>query len=138
MDILILGASPELCRFLPENSEFYPRKERYPLIFALPEAKRPWGKLACDTLAVWNDIASEITEGVRAENLVTCGFAPFCTLTLSSMGNGRSVLTVQREFARADGAAVPPQDVPLPEVWSELAAEEQIMLAGLWLMTGRL
>ena len=138
MKMLVLGASEELLAFLDGEAELLPTEERYPLIAVMPSTEMPEGRLRCDLLQLWDENAGEVLRKVEAESVVSCGFAPHCTLTLSSMEPERSVLTVQRAWLRADGTELSQQEIPLPQAWSRLSAEERIMLAGIRLLTGTL
>ena len=73
---------------------------------------------------------------VAAEQVIGCGFSPRSTLTLSSLGPPRAVLSVQRVLRCPDGRCVLPQDIPLPRQWCALPPETQLLLAGMELLLG--
>ena len=53
---------------------------------------------------------------LRAQQVVGCGLSPRCSLTLSGL-TPRPVLCVQRRLTAVNGAAIEPQDIPLPLRW---------------------
>ena len=51
----------------------------------------------------------------------------------------RPVLCVQRRLTAVNGAAIEPQDIPLPLRWGRLPPEALLLAAGAWLLAeGRL
>ena len=64
---------------------------------------------------------------LRAQQVVGCGLSP------------RPVLCVQRRLTAVNGAAIEPQDIPLPLRWGRLPPEALLLAAGAWLLAeGRL
>ena len=75
---------------------------------------------------------------LRAQQGVGCGLSPRCSLTLSGL-TPRPVLCVQRRLTAVNGAAIEPQDIPLPLRWGRLPPEALLLAAGAWLLAeGRL
>ena len=75
---------------------------------------------------------------LRAQQVVGCGLSPRCSLTLSGL-TPRTVLCVQRRLTAVNGAAIEPQDIPLPLRWGRLPPEALLLAAGAWLLAeGRL
>ena len=75
---------------------------------------------------------------LRAQQVVGCGLSPRCSLTLSGL-TPRPVLCVQRRLTAVNGAAIEPQDIPLPLRWGRLPPEALLLAAGAWLLAeGRL
>lgn len=75
---------------------------------------------------------------LRAQQVVGCGLSPRCSLTLSGL-TPRPVLCVQRRLTALNGAAIEPQDIPLPLRWGRLPPEALLLAAGAWLLAeGRL
>ncbi|MGM9619294.1 MAG: hypothetical protein ACI3W8_05635 [Oscillospiraceae bacterium] len=143
MRICILGGDERFWRFLdaPGDWTFCSVPEEgvcYDLAVLLPAVRRLTEKLRSRTLLLWEEYAETLLAVAEGEQVVSCGFAARNTLTLASLDRGRAVLTVQRELVRGDGAAVAPQDIPLPESWAVLPPEQQVMLAGLRLLLGTL
>ena len=91
-----------------------------------------WGEvprgLSCETMLLWEGVIPR--EKLQAKRVVSCGFSPRCSLTLSSFSPQGATLSVQRAILCPAGRCIPPQDIPLPRAWSGLTAEEQLMLAG--------
>ena len=109
-----------------------PKKgESYDLMAVLSAAALPQG-VRCSVLLLWE---GELPS-VAAEQVIGCGFSPRSTLTLSSLGPPRAVLSVQRVLRCTDGRCVLPQDIPLPPQWCDLLPETQLMLAGMALLLG--
>ena len=92
------------------------------------------GGLWCRTLllpqGVW-------TEPLAVRQAVSYGPSPQSTLTLSSLTR-RGVLCVQRQVTALDGSVIEPQDIPLPEAWGCWETEPLLLLAGVYLLLGRL
>ena len=64
---------------------------------------------------------------LRAQQVVGSGLTP------------RPVLCVQRRLTAVNGAAIEPQDIPLPLRWGRLPPEALLLAAGAWLLAeGRL
>lgn len=77
-------------------------------------------------------------EPLHACQVVSCGLSPRSSLTLSSLAQ-RRVLCVQRRLTAVSGAAIEPQDIPLPLRWGRLPPEALLLAAGAWLLAeGRL
>ena len=97
-----------------------------------------WGDvprgLSCETMLLWE--GAVLRETLRAKQVISCGFSPRCSLTLSSISPEGAILSVQRTILCPDGRCVLPQDIPLPPQWAALPAEEQLMLAGTALLMG--
>ena len=97
-----------------------------------------WGEvpegLDCETMLLWEGSVPQGT--LRAKRVISCGFSPRCSLTLSSISTRGAILSVQRTILCPDGRCVLPQDIPLPQAWAALPAEEQLMLAGAALLMG--
>ena len=124
---------PELCR--PDDGEVLPRG--WDLLALDREGARRLtarGGLRCRTLllpqGVW-------TEPLAVRQAVSYGPSPQSTLTLSSLTR-RGVLCVQRQVAALDGSVIEPQDIPLPEAWGCWETEPLLLLAGVYLLLGRL
>ena len=100
----------------------------------LPGIRRLCGRLHGEVLLLWGESAEALLRKASGQLVVSCGFSPRDTLTVASMEDCRTVLTVQRELLRPDGRRILPQDIPLPECWRTIPAEERVMLAGLLLM----
>ena len=92
------------------------------------------GGLRCQTLLLpqggW-------TEPLAVRQAVSYGPSPQSTLTLSSLTR-RGVLCVQRQVTALDGSVIEPQDIPLPEAWGCWETEPLLLLAGVYLLLGRL
>mgnify|MGYP004706964367 FL=1 len=76
-------------------------------------------------------------EPLRACQVVSCGLSPRSSLTLSSLAQ-RRVLCVQRQLTALDDTLIEPQDIPLPAVWDCWETEPLLLLAGAYLLLGRL
>ena len=76
-------------------------------------------------------------EPLRACQVVSCGLSPRSSLTLSSLAQ-RRVLCVQRQLTALDDTLIEPQDIPLPAVWDCWETEHLLLLAGAYLLLGRL
>ena len=76
-------------------------------------------------------------EPLRACQVVSCGLSLQSSLTLSSLAQ-RRVLCVQRQLTALNGAAIEPQDIPLPAAWGCWETEPWLLLAGAYLLLGRL
>ena len=68
--------------------------------------------LCCTVLLPQENTAAPL----RAQQVVGCGLSPRCSLTLSGL-TPRPVLCVQRRLTAVNGAAIEPQDIPLPLRW---------------------
>lgn len=138
MPNLVLGGGENLRRYLAQQGKelhFHAeRGGRFDLAAILPGAQRPAAALSCAVLLLWEDEAEAWLGCIRAEQAVSCGFAPQNSLTPASTKPGHSVVTVQRELLRPDGRYVWPQDVPLPEEWNGFSLPEQLILTGLRLL----
>lgn len=137
MPDLVLGGGETLRRYLARQGKdlrFHAEEGRFELVAILPGAERPAAELSCAVLLLWEDGAETWLNCIRAEQAVSCGFAPQNTLTPASTEPGHSVVTVQRELLRPDGRFIWPQDVPLPEEWSGFPLPEQLILVGLRLL----
>ena len=77
------------------------------------------------------------TEPLRAGQVVSCGLSPQSSLTLSSLSR-RGVLCVQRQLTTPDGRLIEPQEIPLPAAWGCYETEPLLLLAGTYLLLGRL
>ena len=77
------------------------------------------------------------TEPLRAGQVVSCGPSPQSSLTLSSLSR-RGVLCVQRQLTAPDGRLIEPQEIPLPAAWGCYETEPLLLLAGTYLLLGRL
>ena len=70
----------------------------------------------------------------NAEKVITYGMASHNALTLSSVGENRCVLTIQREIVTVFGKTLEPQDVVIPRLHLEpqcaLAASAALLIAG--------
>ena len=88
----------------------------------------------CTALLLWEGTA--LQERWGAQQVISCGFSPRCSLTLASFSPRGAVLSVQRAIPCGDGRCILPQDIPLPQEWAGLSAEEQLMLAGAALLLG--
>ena len=77
------------------------------------------------------------TEPLAVRQAVSYGPSPQSTLTLSSLTR-RGVLCVQRQVTALDGSVIEPQDIPLPEAWGCWETEPLLLLAGVYLLLGRL
>ena len=69
--------------------------------------------------------------------MVSCGLSPRSSLTLSSLAQ-RRVLCVQRQLTALDDTLIEPQDIPLPAAWDCWETEPLLLLAGAYLLLGRL
>ena len=76
-------------------------------------------------------------EPLRACQVVSCGLSPRSSLTLSSLAQ-RRVLCVQRQLTALDDTLMEPQDIPLPAAWDCWETEHLLLLAGAYLLLGRL
>ena len=76
-------------------------------------------------------------EPLRACQVVSCGLSPRSSLTLSSLAQLR-VLCVQRQLTALDDTLIEPQDIPLPAAWDCWETEPLLLLAGTYLLLGRL
>ena len=65
-----------------------------------------------------------------ADTVITYGLSSRDSLTLSSLEE--PVLCIQRTLPRPDGAAIEPQEIPLPPLLEP--AEQLLPLLGLWLL----
>lgn len=144
MESALFGGSAGLVRQLPAGVR--------PVETAEELAKTPWellaltrpgcGRLAlaearcrCKTLLVPGDAGEDVLCRVTAEQVVGVGLDCRASLTFSSLREG-ALLCVQRTLFRTDGAAVEPQELPLPAL--TLPPEEALLLWGLRLLTGGL
>ena len=73
----------------------------------------------------------------RAEQAVGYGLDGHSSLTLSSIGS-RPMLCIQRSFSDLSGSTVEMQELALPRRWATLVPQEQLFLAGVWLLGGSL
>ena len=89
----------------------------------------------CATLLTPGDTGEGALRHVAAEQVVSVGLDCRATLTFSSLREG-AVLCVQRTLLRLDGAAVEPQELPLPAL--TLPPEEALLLWGLRLLMGEI
>ncbi len=94
---------------------------------ALAEAEG--GGIICRLLLAPGDLPA-LPARVRAEAVISYGLSPRDSLTLSSLAD--PVLCVQRALPRPDGAAVEPQEFPLPPLPGP--AESLLPLLGLRLL----
>ena len=78
-----------------------------------------------------------VRQPLRACQVVSCGLSPRSSLTLSSLAQ-RRVLCVQRQLTALDDTLIEPQDIPLPAVWDCWETEHLLLLAGAYLLLGRL
>ena len=88
----------------------------------------------CRTLLLPQDVWRE---PLRACQVVSCGLSPRSSLTLSSLAR-RRVLCVQRQLTALDDTLIEPQDIPLPAAWDCWETESLLLLAGAYLLLGRL
>lgn len=102
------------------------------------DAEMVRGRLHCGTALLWEEACASLTQRLCCEQIVGCGFSPRNSLTLASLAPQRAVLSVQRAIVGMDGRCIPPQDIPLPREWAAWSAEEQLLLAGVALLTGGL
>ena len=133
--ICVCGGDGELEKHLhlPCDGQLLPPRqgECYDLAAVFSAAALPQG-VHCTVLLLWE---GELP-AVAAEQVIGCGFSPRSTLTLSSLGPPRAVLSVQRVLRCPDGRCVLPQDIPLPRQWCALPPETQLLLAGMELLRG--
>lgn len=87
-------------------------------------------EIRCQTLLTPGDCPPALLVCLHADTVVSYGLSPRDTLTLSSLTE--PVLCVQRTLIRPDGAAVEPQEFPLPELPGP--AVELLPLLGLRLL----
>ena len=69
-----------------------------------------------------------------ARNVITYGMSPVSTVTMSSVGENRCVLTVQREITTMWGDVIEPQDIVVPRMHLAphyaLAASAALLIMG--------
>ncbi len=70
-----------------------------------------------------------------ARQTVDCGLHTRSSLTLSSL-TPQPVLCIQRCLTDVRGAAIEPQELPLPPDWTRFEAEPLLLLAGVRLLLG--
>ncbi len=85
----------------------------------------------CETLLLPEGQGDLVPGRVAAERVVSVGLDRRASLTFSSLRDG-AVLCVQRTLLRPDGAAVEPQERPLPALTGPL--ETALLLWGLRLL----
>ena len=61
-------------------------------------------------------LPGSVKSACSADFVVTYGMAPDDTVTLSSVGEDRCVMTVQRDIYTLDGAVIEPQDIVIPRM----------------------
>nr|WP_325212728.1 hypothetical protein [uncultured Oscillibacter sp.] len=138
MDAAIYGCPAEWTRLLPPGARRVRREEEltehiWPLLALTPEGCRELaaagGGIVCRLLLVPGELQA-LPAQVRAETVISYGLSPRDSLTLSSLTE--PVLCVQRALPRPDGAAVDPQEFPLPPL--PAPAEILLPLLGLRLL----
>ena len=98
------------------------------------EVRRTW--------SIWHFFAADWGGGCRRPyrrwtRRCCCAGAGSCWC-LSGL-TPRPVLCVQRRLTAVNGAAIEPQDIPLPLRWGRLPPEALLLAAGAWLLAeGRL
>lgn len=135
MRICVRGGGEDFRKWvtLPQEWELTEQLQDAELLVILPGAET-LGRIQCGTLLLWE--GEQLQNDAHAAQVIGCGFSPRSSLTLASLASTGAVLSVQRAILCPDGRCVPPQDIPLPQEWASLSAEEQVMLAGIALLTG--
>ncbi len=79
-------------------------------------------------------IPYELEDSAIAKNVITYGMSPMSTVTMSSVGENRCILTVQREITTMWGDMIEPQDIVVPRMHLAphyaLAASAALLIMG--------
>ena len=125
----ISGIGRRILRYTTREVRIHGQHGVFPRLAALGRAP------LCRTVLMPQEAAGA---WLRARQVVGCGLSPRCSLTLSGL-SPRPVLCVQRRLTAVNGAAIEPQDIPLPLRWGRLPPEALLLAAGAWLLAeGRL
>ena len=87
---------------------------------------------SCKTLLLPGNAATAITQLVQANQVVSTGLSPLCTITFSSLMDSQALVCIQRTLIRPDGTELEPQELPMP--LPSLPPEEQLLLLGMQLL----
>jgi len=91
--------------------------------------------LSCRTALIPGGL-STLTRALPADTIVSYGPAPRNTVTLSSLGEGKAAVAIQREFLTLDGRPVERQELILP--WNQLSPDLLLVQVGAALLLGRI
>lgn len=95
------------------------------------------GTLCARCLLLPGDSEPSLLRALRASEVVSYGFSPRDTLTLSSVTGTDRFLCLQRSLLTLDGALLEPQELPLSPALSALDAEDALLAAGVNLLSQR-
>ena len=90
--------------------------------------------LSCQTLLVPVDMYRPLWQ---ARQVVSYGLSNRSSLTLSSMDR-HDMLCVQRTLVDRLGRPMEAQELPLPASWHVFSPAERLLLAGIWLLWGKM
>ena len=91
---------------------------------------------ACRTLLMASHLSGEDLGQVSAERVISLGFSPRDSLTLTAMEE-QPVICLQREILTVNGQRVEPQEFPLPAEKHREEAEKLLFETGLQLLLDR-
>lgn len=145
MRIGIVGADARaLCRAAGVGAEALPSLRAasgglWELLALTPDAAREPSDdaLRALTLLLPGDSAPALALDAGARQVVSYGFSPRDTLTLSSLAGTERLLCLQRSVVTVDGALLEPQELPLPAALCRFSGEAALLAAGLRLLCAR-
>ncbi len=144
MDIAIVGAKAgATCRFISVKVNCFPTladtvAQQWSLLAIAPDAALdavPRG-LRADSVLLPGDSAPRFALPLFAGQLVSYGFSPRDTLTLSSFTGSERLLCLQRGILTLGGLPLEPQELPLPPALAALDEEAALFAAGVRLLCG--
>ena len=88
------------------------------------------GQLSTRNLLLPGDSEPKLALRLHASQVVSYGFSPRDTLTLSSVTGTERLLCLQRSLLTLGGRVLEPQELPLSPALSALSGEDALLVAG--------